>query len=66
VTNARGTRESAYNFSAHFRVGQGRTHRIVLTIVYTGTQPVIIISLLMSPLLGQRFSFWVTHKENGP
>jgi hypothetical protein len=27
---------------------------------------IIIISLLMSPLLGYRASFWITHKENGP
>jgi hypothetical protein len=26
---------------------------------------VIIISLLMSPLLGYRPSLWITHKENG-
>jgi hypothetical protein len=26
----------------------------------------IIISLLMSPLLGHRPSLWITHKENGP
>jgi hypothetical protein len=25
----------------------------------------IIISLLMSPLLGHRPSLWITHKENG-
>jgi hypothetical protein len=25
-----------------------------------------IISLLMSPLLGNRSSLWITHKENGP
>jgi hypothetical protein len=31
-------RERAYNFSAHFRVGC--THRTVLTIVNTITQPV--------------------------
>jgi hypothetical protein len=27
---------------------------------------IIIISLLMPPLLGQRPSIWITHKENGP
>jgi hypothetical protein len=27
---------------------------------------IIIISLLMSPLLGQRSSLWITHKENIP
>jgi hypothetical protein len=27
---------------------------------------IIIISLLMSPLLGHRPSLWITHKENGP
>jgi hypothetical protein len=26
----------------------------------------IIISLLMSPLLGHKPSLWITHKENGP
>jgi hypothetical protein len=41
VTLVRGIRmrERAYNFSAHFRVGRG-THRIVLMIVNTVTQPV--------------------------
>jgi hypothetical protein len=33
-------RERAFNFSAHFRVWTGRTHRIILMIVYTVTQPV--------------------------
>jgi hypothetical protein len=32
-----GIRERVYDFNAHFRVG--RTHRIVLTIVDTVTQP---------------------------
>jgi hypothetical protein len=27
---------------------------------------IIIVSLLMSPLLGHRPSSWITHKENGP
>jgi hypothetical protein len=27
---------------------------------------IVIISLLMSPLLGHRPSLWITHKENGP
>jgi hypothetical protein len=27
---------------------------------------IIIISLLMSPLLGHRYSLWISHKENGP
>jgi uncharacterized membrane protein YagU involved in acid resistance len=27
---------------------------------------IIIISLLMSPLLGHRPSLWITYKENGP
>jgi hypothetical protein len=26
----------------------------------------IIVSLLMSPLLGHRPILWITHKENGP
>jgi hypothetical protein len=27
---------------------------------------IMIINLLMSPLLGHRPFFWITHKENGP
>jgi hypothetical protein len=30
------------------------------------TEPIIIISLLMSPLLRHTPSLWITHKENGP
>jgi hypothetical protein len=31
-----------------------------------GVSDLVIISLLMSPLLGHRPSLWITHKENGP
>jgi hypothetical protein len=27
---------------------------------------IVLISLLMSPLLGHRPSLWITYKENGP
>jgi hypothetical protein len=36
---------------------------LLLTVLYN---VIIIISLLMSPLLGHRPSLWITHKENGP
>jgi hypothetical protein len=35
------------------------------TYVYGISSIVIIISLLMSPLLGHRLSLWIVHKENG-
>jgi hypothetical protein len=34
--------------------------------LYYSPNYIIIISLLMSPLLGHRPSLWVRHKENGP
>jgi hypothetical protein len=39
---------------------------ILVIMVYALGYFIIIISLLMSPLLGHRPYFWITHKENGP
>jgi hypothetical protein len=32
----------------------------------TCTVVIMVISLLISPLLGHRLSLWITHKENEP
>jgi hypothetical protein len=38
----------------------------ILFYLFTSAVFFIIISLLMSPLLGHSPSLWITHKENGP
>jgi hypothetical protein len=39
---------------------------IILVAAPTLHYIIIMISLLMSPLLGHMPSLWITHKENGP
>jgi hypothetical protein len=57
---------------AHHRAEHTAARRAALSLrpalAHTGQaqQVIIIISLLLSPLLGHRPSLWITHKENGP
>jgi hypothetical protein len=55
---------------AHLNVPDNLPDYIPVLFIYVSVPPntpyIIIISLLMSPLLGHRPTLCITHKENGP